>query len=346
MEGDDSHDRDLERWRRRFAPEIVGSSPALLYALAVAQRCADTDSTVLVTGESGTGKELLAQALHRASPRATQPFVAVNCAALPEALVESELFGHVRGAFTGAAAAREGRIMAAQGGTLFLDEIGDLPLTAQAKLLRALQERRLVPVGADRAVPFDVRLVCATHHDLDAMVDQGRFRLDLYYRISVIRTELPPLRDRPEDIVPLAEHFVGLVNQRADRAVEGIDASARRVLQTHGWRGNVRELANAMERAVVLCGRGVLSARDVTLNVRRRRSVVPSSATVATGSAPAASTSSDPAGEELDLKRAVKRVEQSLITQALARTKGNRTEAAALLGLNRTTLVEKLRKLA
>ena len=318
---------DLHAWRRRYAADIVGDSPALAFALQVIQRAADTDSTVLISGESGTGKELLARALHAGSPRAKGPFVAVNCAALPDALVESELFGHTRGAFTGATGARAGRILSANGGTLFLDEIGDLPLEAQAKLLRALQERALVPVGSDTPVSFDVRIVAATHRDLEAMVDAGEFRLDLYYRISVIRTELAPLRDRPEDIVPLAEHFVQRINTWAKRHVTGLSPAARTALLHHRWRGNVRELANAIERAVVLTGAGVISPDALGLGKPRRRRAEPDTP------------------EGLNLKDAVKQVEHALIRRALDQTGGNRTEAAALLGLNRTTLVEKLRKL-
>jgi len=318
---------DLHAWRRRYASDIVGDSPALAFALQVIQRAADTDSTVLIAGESGTGKELLAHALHAASPRSAAAFVAVNCAALPDALVESELFGHTRGAFTGATGTRTGRILAANGGTLFLDEIGDLPLDAQAKLLRALQERCVVPVGSDTPIPFDVRIVAATHRDLEAMVEAGEFRLDLYYRISVIRTELAPLRERPEDIMPLAEHFVQRVNDWAKRDVTGLSAGARDALLAHAWRGNVRELANAIERAVVLTGSGVVSADALGLGKPRRRRAEPDTP------------------EGLNLKDAVKQVENALIRRALDQTGGNRTEAAALLGLNRTTLVEKLRKL-
>ena len=325
---------DLDAWRRRYASEMIGDSPALAFAVQVVQRSADTNSTVLIAGESGTGKELLARALHDASPRHAAPFVAVNCAALPENLVESELFGHARGAFTGAASNRAGRIVAAEGGTLFLDEIGDLPLAAQAKLLRALQERAVVPVGSDTPTPFNVRIVAATHRDLEAMVDAGEFRLDLYYRISVIRTELPPLRERPEDILPLAEFFIGRFNEIAGRTVTGLSLDAQRALLHHPWRGNVRELANAMERGVVLTGSGELSLHVLGLAPPRRRAV-----------AAVAGTQSTATSDGLNLKDAVKHVENNLIKRALEQTGGNRTEAAALLGLNRTTLVEKIRKL-
>ncbi len=318
---------DLSAWRRVYAPDVVGVSPSLEFTLQIIQRCADTDSTVLITGESGTGKELLAEALHRASPRNPGPFVAVNCAALPESLVEAELFGHAKGAFTGASGQRLGRLAAAQGGTLFLDEVGDLPLFAQAKLLRALQERRITPVGSDASQPFDVRIVAATHRNLEEMVDRGEFRLDLYYRLSVIRAQSAPLRDRPEDILPLVHHFVEHFNAIAGRNISGISTQAEARLLAHRWPGNVRELSNTIERAVVLGASGVIDASALGLEP------------------PQQSTSEAVLPEELDLRKAIKLVEQQLIKRALDQAQGNRTEAAALLGLNRTTLVEKLRKL-
>ncbi|MBV1860183.1 MAG: sigma 54-interacting transcriptional regulator [Nannocystaceae bacterium] len=316
-------------WRNRFAPDVVGSSPALEFSLQLIERCADTDSTVLITGESGSGKELLARAVHQGSPRAARPFVAVNCAALPETLVESELFGHAKGAYTGANSARAGRVLAAQGGTLFLDEVGDLPLSAQAKLLRTLQEREVTPVGSDTAVACDLRVVAATHRDLRAMVDAGEFRLDLYYRLNVIRVHAAPLRERPEDIVPLAEHFISMFNERAGRNVRGLTPQTAAMLASHTWPGNVRELSNAIERAVVLSSSAILEA-------------------TALGLEPAAGVkkpSTTNTVEELDLRTAIKKVEGQVIARALEKAGGNRTEAASILGLNRTTLVEKLRKL-
>ncbi len=319
----------LPSWRSRFAPDVVGRSPSLEFSLQLIERCADTNSTVLITGESGSGKELLARAVHRASPRAEHPFVAVNCAALPETLVESELFGHAKGAFTGANNARAGRVLAAQGGTLFLDEVGDLPLSAQSKLLRALQEREVTPVGSDTAVACDVRVVAATHRDLRAMVDAGEFRLDLYYRLNVIRVHAAPLRERPEDIVPLAEHFISMFNERAGRNVVGLTPQTAAMLVSHAWPGNIRELSNTIERAVVLSSSPVLEATALGLE-----------------SAPGASKPvSVTVSEELDLRTAIKSVESRVIARALEKTGGNRTEAASILGLNRTTLVEKLRKL-
>ena len=323
-------------WRSRFASEIVGRSPALEFSLQLISRCADTDSTVLITGESGTGKELLARAVHRGSKRGDKPFVAVNCAALPESLVESELFGHAKGAYTGANGSRAGRMLAAQGGTLFLDEVGDLPLTAQSKLLRALQEREVTPVGSDIPVACDVRVVAATHRDLRAMVDAGEFRLDLYYRLNVIRVHAAPLRERPEDVVPLARHFISMFNERAGRNVQGMTEHAATVLTSHAWPGNVRELSNAIERAVVLSTSPKLDATALGLEAPRAASAP---------MAPAAPTPATTGSEELDLRAAIKAVESEFISRALEKAGGNRTEAAAILGLNRTTLVEKLRKL-
>ncbi|MCK6550119.1 sigma-54 dependent transcriptional regulator, partial [Myxococcota bacterium] len=257
-----SREDDLDTWRRTYAPEILGSSAALLDQLEIVRAVADIDTTVLVTGETGTGKELIARALHEASPRRNGPFVAVNCAAIPESMIEDELFGHTRGSFTGATGERSGRILSADGGTLFLDEIGDMPLAAQAKLLRVLQDRVVVQVGSDRAIPFDVRVVAATNRDLEAMVDAGTFRGDLLYRLSVMTVALPALRERPEDIVTLAEAFIEQTNRKTGRTVQGLDDSAAQWLVEQTWPGNIRGLSNAIERAVILKRTGVLSARD------------------------------------------------------------------------------------
>jgi two-component system response regulator PilR (NtrC family) len=355
---------DLALWREQYAPDIVGDSAVLAEALRVAQCASEVDATVLVTGESGTGKELVARALHRASSRRDGPFVAVNCAAIPEALLEAELFGHTRGAFTGAVAARDGRLQAATGGTLFLDEIGDLPLAAQAKLLRVMQDRMVTPVGADRETRVDVRVVAATHRDLEEMVELGTFRADLYFRLTVLQVELPALRDRREDILPIARYLLTHLRERLGRAVTGFDSGAEDALRQHAWPGNVRELANIVERAVVLRREGTITTPDLQLGSRRARRSGQQTATVnPAGAAPAAPTvplangtltgsAAGPAqpviaadGDALNLRTAIDSVERQLIQQALERTNGNRTEAAALLGLNRTTLVEKLRRL-
>jgi len=320
---------DFASWRRRCAQQILGEDPLLVEALQTIWQVADTDCTVLITGESGTGKELFARAVHDASPRASGPFVALNCAAIPESMVEAELFGHARGAFTGAHANRDGRVAAAAGGTLFLDEIGDMPLTAQAKLLRMLQDRTIMPVGSDRPVDIDVRIVAATNQDLETMVGDGRFRGDLYYRLNVIPVELPPLRDRGNDVVRLADAFLQQANQRNGRTVAGFDATAERALLDHFWPGNVRELGHLIERTVLLKKNGRISASDLRLRCGAR----------GTGGHRVL-----PAIEGLDLRSAIEEVERRLIDEALERTGGNRTEAAALLGVNRTTLIEKIRK--
>ena len=326
-------EQDLDTWRRRNAPEIVGADAQLTEVLDVVRAVADSEATVLVTGESGTGKELMARAVHNGSLRREGPFVALNCAAIPDSLIEAELFGHARGAFTGAVAAREGRIASAHGGTLFLDEIGDMPLAAQAKLLRMLQDRTVTPIGSDRAVSIDVRIVAATNKDLEKMVADGEFRADLYYRLSVIPVHLPPLRERKSDIRLLAERFIREANDRNGRNVSGFEASAIRALEARDWPGNIRELMHTIERAVLLKRAGQLRAGDFD---RLNR--------VARGKSPAPAAAEPLPEDGLDLRRAMDKVERSLISQALEKTSGNRTEAAALLGLNRTTLVEKIRK--
>ncbi len=303
------------------------------------RRVAVSGTSVLLTGETGTGKELFARALHRASPRSEGAFIAVNCAAIPEHLIESELFGHLRGAFTGASAPRAGRFAAASGGTLFLDEVGELPLAAQAKLLRVLEQRTVCPVGSDVEIAVDVRVVSATNRDLEDMVAQGTFRADLYFRLSVVPVELPPLRARGEDIELLAEAAMRRVAARGARLLD-LDASARLALRTYAWPGNVRELNHVIERAVVMADGNALSASDLRLGSRSSTMPV---AVVAAAVAVEPPILDD---ETLDLRTALDGLERRLIRQALERAHGNRTEAAALLGLNRTTLVEKLRRYA
>jgi sigma-54 specific flagellar transcriptional regulator A len=357
---------EFESWRNRFADDIVGDSDALVSALDMVRHVASADCSVLVTGETGTGKELFARAIHRASDRADKPFVAVNCAAIPDTLLETELFGHVRGAFTGATNARAGKFLAANGGTIFLDEIGDLPLAAQAKLLRVLEQRAITPVGSDTEIPVDVRIVAATHRDLETMVSHGQFRADLYFRLGVVPIELPPLRERADDIDVLAEICIRRANQRTGRRVEGLDAEARCALRSHPWPGNVRELSHAIERAVVMVGRGTIGARDLRLpgskpqlargsgrfhiaDLLTQAGATTTPSSTASGSSPALPV--PPAqgplptdSSSLDLRTALEQLERTLIDRALHKAGGNRTEAAALLGLNRTTLVEKLRK--
>jgi two-component system response regulator PilR (NtrC family) len=240
------------RARLAVHAELIGSSPAIERVREMIERVGPLDSTVLVTGESGVGKEVVARAVHRTSPRAEAAFVGVNCGAIPPELLESELFGHVKGAFTGADRSHRGLIERADGGTLFLDEIGDMPLAMQIKLLRVLQERRIRPVGSNEEVPVDVRLVAATHRDLDEYVREERFREDLYYRINVIRVEVPPLRQRREDVGEFARHFAERHARRMGRPVPALGRGFLRALERHPWPGNVRELGNIMERAVAL----------------------------------------------------------------------------------------------
>jgi DNA-binding NtrC family response regulator len=319
-------------WRGTFAKELLGQSKEWLRVFDVLRQVSDTDCSVLITGESGTGKELVARALHNASARAKKPFVPVNCAAIPENLVESELFGHLRGAFTGAIAPRQGRFAEADGGTLFLDEIGELPLSQQAKLLRALQEREVVPVGESRPRKVDVRVIAATHRDLEAMVEEGKFREDLLYRIQVVPVELPALRQRAEDVELLVRHFVAEANARRGRTITGVSKEAMRVLESYDWPGNVRQLENLIERMVLLRPSGEIDVKDLPKRILERAAVAPSAA--------------EPTLPEdgLDLRDAVENFENQLILQALARTGWNKNRAAAVLRMNRTTLVEKMKK--
>lgn len=339
--------QDFASWRAEFASDIVGESAALVEALRTIHHVAGTSCTMLITGETGTGKELFARAIHRASSRRGRAFIPVNCAAIPETLIESELFGHVKGAFTGANTARNGRFVSAHEGTIFLDEIGDLPLSAQGKLLRVLEERMVCPVGSDHDIPIDVRVVAATHRNLEQMVAQGTFRADLYFRLAVVPLHLPALRERIEDVDHLADLAIARFRERTGRQVEGLEPSARAALRTYHWPGNVRELGHLLERAVLLARRTVLGSADLQIPgspVRFPRGSVTMPALpkpTADELQAAAELASD---TSLDLRTALENLERKLIERALAKSNGNRTEAAALLGLNRTTLVEKLRK--
>jgi transcriptional regulator with PAS, ATPase and Fis domain len=321
---------DLER--PRSMDGVIGSSGVLKELFSVIDRVADTDCTVLVTGESGTGKELIARAVHASSRRAGGPFVAVNCGAIPEALLESELFGHARGAFTGAHAAKVGRIALASGGTLFLDEIGEMPLALQVKLLRLLQAKEYSPVGDNRTLTADLRIVAATNVDLEEAVRNGTFREDLYYRLNVIHLSAPPLRDRSEDIPMLAGYFLERARTKAGRdRVAKISRQAAELLCMYGWPGNVRELENTIERAVLLSNGSTIEPKDLPPRLQ------------GLGSAPRGPTVSMPEAG-VDLRRAVEDFENKLIRQALDRTGWNKKRAADLLGINRTTLVEMLKR--
>jgi DNA-binding NtrC family response regulator len=304
--------------------ELVGNSAAMRDVQKSIGMLADGEATVLITGETGTGKEVVARALHQHGRRASKPFVAVNCAAIPADLLESQLFGHVRGAFTGAVADRAGSFRDAEGGTLFLDEIGDMAPALQAKLLRVLQDRVVTPVGG-KPVPVNVRILAATHRDLPAQVREGRFREDLYWRLGVVPVHLPPLRERLADILPLAEHFLALAAGRA--APKRLSAEAASRLLSHSWPGNVRELRNAMERAAVLARRDVLTAEDLTF-------------------LHTAPIEAGPAMDWLsgDLPGAVARLEVAMIQRALDAAGGNRADAARRLNIHRQLLYEKLRR--
>jgi len=309
--------------------EVLGESSAIRQAVEVARRAADTNTTVLLLGESGTGKEIFAQSIHRWSPRSERPLVVVNCVALSEHLLESELFGHEKGAFTGAHQTKRGKFELAQGSTVFLDEIGDMASSLQVKLLRVLQERTIERVGGTRPIRADVRIIAATNRDLDAAVKEGRFREDLFYRLNVVRILLPPLRQRREDIALLAHHFVAKYAAETKRPVQGIAQSALDALTAHDWPGNVRELANMIERAVVLCGRTQIQLEDLALP-----------AMTPDGGAPVAARV-----EVEDFHGGVKAYKQALIRAALRKADGNQTQAAEALGLQRTYLVKLLRSL-
>jgi DNA-binding NtrC family response regulator len=311
---------------------LIGESPALRAVLEIVERVAGNSSTVLITGESGTGKEVVARLLHGSSARVGHPFVAVNCGAIPEALMESELFGHVKGAFTGATEARPGKFAAADGGTLFLDEIAELAVSLQVKLLRALQEREVTAIGDVRARAVDVRIIAATNRDLEAMVRDGRFRADLYYRLEVLPIKLPALRERPDDIPLLARHFLESMNRRFGREV-AIGEDALTLLKLHRWPGNVREMENLFERLVVLSRTGTITAADLPPRLRGA-----AAATEVTAAA------AQLAQGTIDLPATMAAIEGSLIEQALRQSGGNKTRAAELLGLSRTTLLDKLRR--
>ncbi len=314
-----------------FCPEIIGNTPELERVIEQAKRITPTDCTVLVSGETGTGKELLARAIHRQSPRTRKPFVAVNCAAMSKELLESELFGHVQGAFTTALRNREGRFQAADGGTIFLDEIGELPISLQSKLLRVLQFKEFSAVGESKIRRVDVRIVAATNADLPQMVRDGMFRQDLYYRLNVVQLRLPPLRERAGDIEALAAHFLAKVSARYSREMEAISLESLKVLKGHSWPGNVRELENAVEHAVLMSCGSVVETNDLPPMDSLDEGEITDFIRPLTD-------------EGIDLQLTLRRIEGLYIQQALEQTSGNKNQAANLLGLNRTTLVEKLKR--
>jgi two-component system response regulator AtoC len=312
--------------------DMVAHSQQMLALFRTVRKIAEFKTTVLIGGESGTGKELIARAIHRLSPRAQAPFIAVNCGAIPDTLLESELFGHRKGAFTDANRDRKGLFEEASGGTLFLDEIGELPLALQVKLLRVLQEGEVRRLGDSQDIKVDVRVVAATARDLGAEVSRGAFREDLYYRLNVFALHLPALRERREDIPLLVEHFLARMNARMGLAVAGTSAEAMRLLVDHDWPGNVRELENCVERAIVLC-EGTQIEPD-SLPDRLRRAAPPVTAAPVVG----------PNDDDLSIKRASRRSEESLIRRALQKTRGNRTRAAELLEISHRALLYKIKE--
>lgn len=311
---------------------LIGEHPLITKIKAVIQRVANTDATVLITGESGTGKELVARELHASGPRAGEAFVAVNCAALPGELLESELFGHVRGSFTGALTSRKGMFQLAHGGTIFLDEIGEMPLPLQAKLLRVLQERVIWPVGAENPVPVNVRIVAATNKDLRAQIQTHAFREDLFYRLQVIPIHLPPLRARRSDIPLLVNHFLEKANQRYQRQVQ-VTTEAMVWLWEYDWPGNVREVENLAEQLVILANGNQVTPEDLPPYI------------VSAVSTRHVTSPLLPDEDDLDITRAVEALERRYIEKALSRANGNKSMAAQLLKLNRTTFLAKLRRI-
>ena len=305
--------------------DLIGASPVMQKLYDQLGRVADTETSILITGESGTGKELVARSLHSRSRRREKPFVPINCAALPDTLLESELFGHAKGAFTDARSDRKGLFAQAEGGTLFLDEIGEMPLTMQPKLLRALEESKVRPVGSDREVPFDVRIVTATNRDLETAVEESRFREDLFFRINVIQLDMPPLRSRGTDVLLLAGHFLTQFAARAGKEVEGLSDAVAEKLLNYSWPGNVRELRNVVERAVALTRYNKLAVEDLSEKIREYQS-----SQVFIG------------GEDPSELVPIEEVERRYIEHVLRAVDGNKTVAARILGLDRKTLYRKL----
>jgi len=309
--------------------------------LRINDKVADTPSTVLITGESGTGKELIATALHEGSSRHDKPFIRINCAAIPRDLIESELFGYERGAFTGAVTSKPGRFELADGGTLFLDEIGEIPVEMQVKLLRALQESEFERVGGIKTTRVDVRLIAATNRDLNIEIEAGRFRKDLYYRLAVVPISLPPLRERPSDIPTLVRHFVDKYNRRLNKRIEGMTDEALALVQAYAWPGNIRELENLIERTLLFADGPLIGVADLPQHLRSP------GATPLPGPAPAPGSLPVPAGET-GLKDIVRQrsaeLEKEIITRALEETGGNVTRAAKLLQISRKSLQTKMKE--
>jgi two-component system NtrC family response regulator len=318
--------RELES---RGRGRVVGVSSSWRDVMVQIGRVAPSETTVLITGESGTGKEVVSSLIHQGSTRADKPFVAINCAALPEQLLESELFGHEKGAFTGAVATKVGRIEQAAGGTLFLDEIAEMSPVVQAKLLRVLEQREFQRVGGTRSIKADVRIIAATNRDLTAAIARHAFREDLYYRLNVFQIHIAPLRERPEDIMPLAEGFLTELGRSMGRPAAGISRDAREYLETYTWPGNARELRNAIERAILLCDGGLITREHLPTAATRAMAPLHGSRNVVPFPAD---------GMRIDT------VERGLVERALGQSKGNKSKAARLLGLTRAQLYSRLEK--
>ena len=338
--------------RGRFG--LVGDGSEMHSIFEVIAKVADTPSTVLITGESGTGKELVAKALHEHSSRKDGPFIKINCAAIPKTLMESELFGYEKGAFTGATSAKPGRFELADGGTLFLDEIGEIPVEMQVKLLRAIQESEFERVGGIKTIKVDVRLITATNRDLEKETKDGNFREDLYYRLNVVPLDIPPLRDRDEDIPLLVDHIIAKFNERLKKKVRGISDEAMRLLRGHVWPGNIRELENVLERTILFCSGDTIDVSDLPAELRtpeataRGRTPTGELAAVTMAAAAAAAAAGEAGASSGSLKEMVRaetsRVERELIARALDETGGNVTQAAKLLKISRKSLQMKMKE--
>ncbi|HTN90683.1 MAG TPA: sigma-54 dependent transcriptional regulator [Sorangium sp.] len=325
---------------------IIGESPPIQELYAILERVADTPTTVLISGESGTGKELVARALHENSSRRDRPFIKVNCAAIPKDLMESELFGYERGAFTGAVASKPGRFELASGGTLFLDEIGEIPTEMQVKLLRVLQESEFERVGGIKTIHVDVRLVAATNRDLKREIAAGTFREDLFYRLNVVPIALPALRDRRSDIPHLCAHFVAKFNARLKKSIEGIEPEALERLSSHAWPGNIRELENVVERALLFADGSRIRLDDLPEEIRSGAPSTPgASLPLAAAAADTSLAPSTPDGLKEQVKAAMSKLERDLIERALKQTHGNVTHAARLLKISRKGLQLKMKEL-
>ena len=314
----------FEQIERQYSFEnLIAKSRAMLEIFELIKRVAPYNSTVLITGESGTGKELIAKAIHFNSPRKDMPLIPINCAGIPDTLLESELFGYVKGAFTDAKHDKPGYFELADGGTILLDEIGDMPQSLQVKLLRVLQEGEVVPLGSTKSKKVDVRVISATSKDLEQEISKGNFREELYYRINVVKISIPPLRDRKEDIPPLARHFVKIHCSKLNKSPVELSKEALNFLLEHDWPGNVRELENVIERAVLLCEGNTLKREDITIDSVNRGT---------------------PLNHELTIKEATRKLEREMIFNALQKTGGNKTKAAKLLGISRPMLISRIKQ--